>query len=132
MNPMKLLDDFLEKFSLVNIYRKPHRPSRIFSDLCKRNSRGILINRASVTPFEHDIMSRLLTEKAIEEKLTGWGDSFELFKIPQPKRKVVEKTDKDIVEEIINGGMEKKFDITFDKFLEVYQQMLDENPEKFI
>ncbi len=42
------------------------------------------------------------------------------------------ESDEDKVARILKGDFEKKFGMTFEKFIEVYHRMLENNPEKLI
>lgn len=43
-----------------------------------------------------------------------------------------EPTDEEKVLKILKGGFEKEFGMTYEKFKEIYETILEENPEKLI
>jgi len=43
-----------------------------------------------------------------------------------------EETEEDKVIKILKGGFEKKFNMSFEKFIEIYNNILENSPEKLI
>ncbi len=59
------------------------------------------------------------------------GLSNKIFKFTDPEPIKVE-TEHDTVVRILKGDFEKKFGMTYDRFVELYNDILKNNPEKLI
>lgn len=60
----------------------------------------------------------------------GWYDDTITEKKKAPKKPA--ETDEQKVVRILKGDFEKKFGMTFEKFIETYQRLLETSPEKLI
>lgn len=63
-------------------------------------------------------------ERAFLQDSYGWSD--------YDTRHRPKKTNEDKVIEILKGGLETKFGIDFETFMETYEKILADNPEKLI
>lgn len=52
--------------------------------------------------------------------------------VPSPQKRVKKETDEDKVVRILKGDFENKFGMTYEKFIEMYNEILKKNPEKLI
>lgn len=74
--------------------------------------------------IEKDLITHLTKKIDLEllNSLKGtWTDSFKKT-----------ESDEDKVVRILKGDFEKKFGMSFEKFIEVYNKLLDDSPEKLI
>ena len=101
-------------------YGNPYKDTSV-----KKNDWSGLIDH-----FNDLYMNDLLKKSVLDSWHNDWTD--EEMKKKFEELAASKETDEDKVARILKGDFEKKFGMTFEKFIEVYHKMLENSPEKLI
>ena len=114
-----------------NIWMKKHEnPYENHNNLCdaihsRGNYKSFLNSKYSKPKYDSNRQAIDALKKRLVDDINNKIKENEPSKKPQ-------ETDQDKVARILKGDFEKQFGITFEKFIEVYHDIVENNPEKLI